>query len=121
MNEKKKKAIYEAYVAGEKTKDIAERFEVSVPYVCRIAKGMGAGGRITKSARGGKKTCPKCHRKIEVKDAKFCYYCGSDIRSAKDILIERVRKVADLISFLPAHAQDELRDVICDVIAELQK
>lgn len=113
-------AIYEAYINGDKVRDIAARFGVTNSYISQVAKRMGAPAR-NMSPRGGKKTCPKCHRKIEVKDAKFCYYCGADIRSAKDILIERVRKATELISFLPAHAQDEMRDVLCDVIAELKK
>lgn len=121
MNKERKQAIYEAYINGDKIKDIAKRFGVTNSYISQVAKKMGAPARQGMPPRGGKKTCPKCHRKIEVKDAKFCCFCGADIRSAKDILIERVRKASELISFLPAHAQDELRDVICDVIAELKK
>ena len=121
MNKDRNQAIYEAYINGDKVKDIAERFGVTHSYISQVAKAMGAPARKGMPPRGGKKTCPKCRRKIEVKDAKFCYFCGADIRSARDILIERVRKASELISFLPAHAQDELRDVICDVIAELKK
>lgn len=123
MNKERNQAIYEAYVRGDKVTDIAQEFGMDVTGVSKVAKKMGAAPRRAYKPREkhGSKTCPKCHRKIEVKDAKFCYFCGADIRSARDILIERVRKVGEVISFLPAHAQDELRDVICDVITELQK
>lgn len=123
MKNERNQAIYEAYVRGDKVVDIAQEFGVDVTRVSKVAQKMGAAPRRAYKPREkhGNKTCPKCHRKIEVKDAKFCYFCGADIRSARDILVERIKNATQLISFLPDNARDEMRAVLCDAIAELQK
>lgn len=123
MNKERNQGIYEAYVRGDKVVDIAKQFGVDTTQVSKIALRMGAEARREFKPRAKKenKSCPKCHKKIEVAGAKFCYFCGADIRSARDILIERIRNATQLISFLPDNARDEMRAVLCDAIAELQK
>jgi 5-methylcytosine-specific restriction endonuclease McrA len=67
------------------------------------------------------KTCPKCHRKIALSDAKFCCYCGADMRTEKDRLIERIRKGMELVSLLPSEARDEVQRLLIDVEKEIRK
>lgn len=120
-SQEQRQAVYDAYVQGEKTRVIADRYGMSTSHVTYIAKRMGAEQRGESRPRGGKKTCPKCNKKIEVKGARFCYFCGSDIRDARDILIERVIKATELISLLPDSAKDEMQTVLKDVVEELKK
>lgn len=114
-------AIYEAYVSGEKVGDIAERFGMQATNVSAIAKRMGAEPRNKTAPRTKRRVCPKCHKKVDVAEARFCYHCGTDIRSATEHLIARIENVMNVISFLPESARDEMRGVLCDVIKELKK
>lgn len=125
MTNETKKEIYEAYINGEKVTDIAKKHDMWAADVSRIAISMGAQPRRTLKPRERKeeiiKTCPKCHRKIALKDAKFCCYCGADMRTEKDRLIERIRKGMELISLLPSEARDEVQQLLIDVEKELRK
>lgn len=94
-----KQAIYEAYVNGEKVTDIAEKFGLFPTNVSRLAISMGATPRKRTTPKEVVKVCPHCHRKIALKDAKFCCYCGADMRTEKDRLIERIRKGMELMAF----------------------
>ena len=121
LTTEERKELLDAYVRGDRVRDIADRFGIVTSQVTHIVRKMGTETRRHPKPRGGKKTCPKCHRKIEVKEAKFCYFCGSDIRDARDILIERVLKATELISLLPDSARDEMQMVLKDVVEELKK
>lgn len=72
----------------------------------------------------GKRTkatiCPKCKKSIDVKGAKFCCFCGEDMRSAKDLLIERINKAMNLIAVFPSSARDEMQQLFIDTIKELE-
>ena len=116
-----KQAIYEAYVNGEKVTDIAEKFGRSPTKASRLAISMGATPRRRTTPKEGVKVCPHCHRKIALMDAKFCCYCGADMRTEKDRLIERIRKGMELMSLLPSEARDEAQRLLIDVEKELRK
>ena len=91
----------------------------------RIAVALGAKPRTKKfgQKQGDKKnkTCPNCKKTIEVKGARFCCYCGTDIRSSKDILIEKNKHLLNLIVDLPINNRDLFRDVLLANIEELEK
>jgi hypothetical protein len=72
-------------------------------------------GRIIKNV------CPKCKKELANKEARFCWYCGSDVRSEKQILIERLNKLAGLCDFIPAADRDEFIKTINDAVKELKK
>lgn len=119
-NEEKNLAIYEAYVNGEKVKDIAERFGVAATYVSKKAKQMGATPRNKPRTKAGKH-CPKCRKQIDVKGAKYCCFCGADIRSEQEILIERIYKALEVVGWLPQNARDETQKTLLDVIEVLKE
>jgi predicted amidophosphoribosyltransferase len=82
----------------------------------RVAKRFGKRKGKSESAR----ICPKCRKTIEVKGARFCCYCGSDIRSSKELLIERIEGAMPNIIHLPINMRDDMQRLFIDVIKELK-
>lgn len=120
MDNEIKRKIYEAYCdKSRKLEDISQEFGYDKTYIGIVAKSMGAPPRQVRAKRGGAKHCPKCHREIKVKGAKFCCFCGSDIRSERDVLIERIDRARECISLLPENARDEVQKLFVDIVAEL--
>ena len=77
--------------------------------------------RLKNSEKTAAKTCPNCRRRIDVKGAKFCPFCGSDVRSARDLLIERVEKLTTFNSYIPSTERDNFIQTIIDAVKELRK
>ena len=93
--------------------------------VTRVAVEMGAEPRRKsygkRRGNNAARICPKCRKVIEVKGAKFCCFCGADIRTEKELLIERVDKAFRVIQFLPASARDEMQQLFVDITEALKK
>ena len=112
-------------------KSIAEAYSIDPSTVCRIAKQEGASLRKPGIgvAREKKfkhtipvvKTCGTCKKKVELPGAKFCPYCGTDIRSPKEMLIQRIVAFAPKVRYLPENCRDELQNLLIDVKNELAK
>ena len=116
-----KMAICEEYKDRKnRVVDIAQKYKIDQTSVTRYAIAMGAEPRLKKKLKTTARICPKCRKTIDIKGAKFCCYCGSDIRSNKEILIERVENAMTMISFLPVNMRDEAQHLFADVIKELE-
>lgn len=116
--------ILEAYSAGVKTSDIAKTFGVDSSYVSRIANEGGLRrmkcyrkeeNRVTDSNE-----CRSCG-KLNPAEARFCMFCGKDVRSERMIVIESVERLRDLLACLPAHMQKEADEVTRQVLTFLRK
>lgn len=126
VSEENKKAIYELYCdPSNSVAAIAEAYDINPSVVCRIAKRLGAPPRVARYTRKPKNTakvCPKCNKRIEIKDAMFCCYCGTDIRSPKELLIGRINSVIPKLKFVPVpEVKDELHKLFTDLRNELSK
>lgn len=122
MKEETKRKIYEAYCdKSRKLEEISQEFGYDMTYIGKIAKSMGAPPRHVREKRGGAKRCPKCRREIKIKGARFCCYCGSDMRTEKELLIERIDRARECISLLPESARDEVQKLFVDIVTELTK
>ena len=126
MTEEIKRALLKDYENKSITVgEIAEKYGVGRAAVARIAVEQGGQPRCAKKygKRHGvkNKVCPKCKKLIEVQDARFCYYCGSDIRSNRDILIEKNERLLQEITQLPVNIRDEFRNVLLANIKELKE
>ena len=116
-----KMAICEEYKdRNNRVTDIAKKYNIDQTSVIRYAVAMGAEQRLKRKPKTTARICPKCRKTIDIKGAKFCCYCGSDIRSNKEILIERVENAMTMISFLPVNMRDEAQHLFADVIKELE-
>lgn len=91
-----------------KCAEIAAKYGLTPSNVDYIMRKNNVPRRIKSPKKGKKiKTCPKCHKKIEIAGARFCCFCGSDIRSENDILVERLERVLELSTLLPETQRDE--------------
>ena len=104
--------------------EIASRYNIARSMVANIAVELGAQPRHEKAfgKRHGEKrrVCPKCRKTVDVKGARFCCYCGADIRNNIDILIERNQNLIKSLTQLPINERDEFRDVLIENIKVLQ-
>lgn len=117
-----KMALCEDYKNPNITVDeIAKKYGTYRTNVAHIAVEMGAEPRHNVGQGGKGRVCPKCRKKIEVKGAKFCCYCGTDIRSAEELLIERVERACTVVLHLPENMRDEMQRLLLDVVATLKK
>lgn len=127
LTQEQKQAIFAEYSNREnKVADIADKYGITRGEATRGAVEMGAEPRRTNygtrwTKKKAARVCPKCRKTIDVKGAKFCCYCGSDIRSNKELLIERAEKAFRNVQLLPANARDEMQTLLLDIIAELKK
>ena len=126
LTQEQRSALCEDYKNHEiKVEQIARKYRIQRGEVTRIAVEMGAESRRAdygeKHARTKKRICPKCKKTVDVKGAKFCCFCGSDIRSKKEILIARIEKAFPNISFMPQNVRDEMQQLFIDIINELKE
>ena len=90
--------------------------------ITRIAVEMGETPRRPNSygRRGnGAKVCPKCNKTIAINGAKYCCFCGEDIRSKQEMLCERIRAAIPCVVHLPENMRDEVRNVMLEAIKEI--
>lgn len=120
ITEEKRKQIAEDYANRNLgTVYLSKKWGMTAAKILKIAEAEGVEPRMKKkrvSSRSGK-TCNKCHKVIEVKGARFCPYCGTDIRSENELLIEKLEKVIGLTVLLSDNDAEEARKVIGEAIS----
>ena len=111
-------------------KAIAEAYSIDPSTVCRVAIEEGASPRAPKigehramkrSKTTNVRKCNACGKSVDVAGAKFCPYCGNDIRSPKEMLTQRINAFAPKIKYLPENCRDELQNLFIDIKTELSK
>ena len=103
-----------------KVDEIADMFGVSRETIKRIAISLGAKPRHNIKSKSLKK-CPNCNKLINIPEARFCCYCGSDIRTAKELLIERISNAMRIIKYLPIDVKDEIQKLFIDIKDNLKE
>ena len=126
MTEETKREILRDYENKNITVgEISTKYSIARSRVARIAVEMGAQPRREKAfgkSRGRKsKVCPKCKKRVEVSGARFCYNCGADIRSDRDLLIEKNEHLLQELLMLPQGVRDLFRDVLMENIKQLKE
>ena len=122
LNQTDKQGIYEAYMSGMRVTDIAEMYGVNTSTASHVAKVMGATPRRPKVKHdAAQKVCPTCKKTIEVKGAKFCCFCGADIRSPRELLIARIEAGMPKLKYLPDDIRDDMHKLLLDIRNELSK
>ena len=125
MTEEKVNAIVSDYKNPEiKVQDIYKKYSLNGTTLGKILRENNVSNRCPNKtgsrAKTIKKRCSKCHRTIELKGARFCPYCGADIRSEKDLTIEKANKLFSMCCFLPESQRDEAQNTIrqiCDYLS----
>lgn len=128
LTQEQKQAICEDYKdRSNKVSELAKKYGVCTATIARIAVEMEAEPRVAKLYGKRKRysptarICPKCHKAIEVKGARFCCFCGADIRNNKERLIERIERAMPNIMHLPINMRDDMQQLFIDTINELKE
>lgn len=127
LSEDQIKEILAKYTdTNEKTEAIAAEFGLTRQTLYSLLRMNNVAwrnpGKSNSPKRGTtQKTCPKCRKKIDIKGARFCPFCASDIRSKNELLIERLNRITPYATFLPSEVCDEFISVINEVAKELEK
>lgn len=101
-----------------KVHDIPKKYGISLQKMQKTVLEMGAELRVPKKSKTSKmkfKICSNCKKIIEIKGAKFCPFCASDLRSEKELLVEKVENLKELYSYLPETERDNFIKILCDV------
>lgn len=94
VTEEKKREIKRMLEEGRTRHEIAKNCHASTKTIAKIEAEM----------QGGAKICPSCKRESTA-NARFCWYCGKDIRDERDLLIDKVIALRGLIVHLPENLQ----------------
>ena len=114
LTEEQEKQLVADYTAKNRsTKEIASEYGVSRSAVSTIVKRRGGELRRPK---GKAVKCCNCYRKIDVLGAKFCPYCGADIRTEKDLIKEKINKLFSLLNLLPENQRDPAQSIVKEII-----
>lgn len=60
--------------------------------------------------------CKRCKKSVSVPGARFCPYCGEDIRSESMKVQDRLSSLVELTSLIPENARDTFVKTIRDAI-----
>ena len=60
--------------------------------------------------------CTRCKKSVSVPGARFCPYCGEDIRSESMKVQDRLSSLVELTSLIPENARDTFVKTIRDAI-----
>lgn len=110
--------VCELYESGTKVSEIASIVGVEQSSVTKIAKRCGLSLRLPRKVQKLVK-CSYCGEKL-TKGFRFCPYCGKDVRTQEDILIEKLKDLLGVISLLPENCRDTARDTINSAISYIK-
>lgn len=121
MTKEQRKAIKRDYENRENSLvDLQTKYQLEKSTITQIAVEEGATPRRPKAYKKRTIVCTKCNNVISIKGAKYCCFCGSDIRSEKDKLIEKVEYIMQFEKFLPQNVRDDVHGVLLAVIKEIK-
>lgn len=123
-NEQKQEILALYADKSVKAHDIITKYHISGNALTKIITEGGGELRRPRASLAYKHKihkCPKCGEKIDVVGARFCYNCGCDIRTERDLIIESLKKLHELTETLPCNDRDNFRDTINRAIAFIRK
>lgn len=123
-NEQKQEILALYADKSVKARDIITKYHISGNALTKII--IEGGGELRRpraslAYRQKIHKCPKCGEKIDIVGARFCYNCGCDIRTERDLIIESLKKLHELTETLPCNDRDNFRDTINREIAFIRK
>lgn len=128
MTQEQKREIYELYIdPSNKLRDIAQLYGLKqTSKVSQIAVEMGAtprrpntfGKRLEKPTT---RKCSNCKSKIAIQNAKYCPFCGADIRTDGDILIDEMMALLSKLMIIPSSERDNFQLVLLNTIEYVKR
>lgn len=109
-----------------KVQEILETYEISNNILNRILEEENVPKRRPKAA--GKRTnvkldkCPVCGKFIREKDARYCYWCGADVRSKKDRVLENLGTLWSKLypNFISYDEKEEVKNLFDEITKYIQ-
>lgn len=121
-----KDKIAQMYESGASYSDICKELNVSNNTVINTVKerniavrrDFSASKTVSKSHK-----CNKCKKTFDLAGARFCPFCGSDIRTERQIVSEGLEKVLGIVcdSTVPAEVKDRACNTLRDAIRLLKE
>ena len=114
--------ILRMYKEGTSLTEIATLFGTTNSHISYIANSNGLRRQTAHNFAKTKSTkrCPKCHKDIDIKGARFCPFCATDIRSSRDIAVEKLYAIRKMVILLPENCRNEFEEATNMAIKELQ-
>lgn len=109
--------VYEDYENGMTYAQLSEKYGIGKSTVGFIIKEFGA----EKNKKHEGKTCPRCRKKVDLKGAKYCPWCGNDIRREGEILADKLEKILEYYNSFPVTAEDEIQRTIIEAANKLRE
>lgn len=114
FTEEEKTAIINDYTSGNMTfKDIIAKHRMTGHTLNAFLDENHVPRKRKKSTT---KKCGHCGAKIELRNAKFCPFCGHNIMTEREQLTEELRDKISLLEFLPSTERDDFRNVLLKAI-----
>lgn len=107
MTPETKEQVIQDYISGMPIKEIGAKYHIDVSMPGKLARKAGFPGRQRVEAKVSAKACPKCRKKTSVKGARFCPFCGADIRTEAEITVEKLEKAKEIYRFIPETYRDD--------------
>ena len=107
MTPETKEQVIQDYISGMPIKEIGAKYHIDVSMPGKLARKAGFPGRKRVEANVIAKACPKCRKKTSVKGARFCPFCGADIRTEAEITVEKLEKAKEIYRFIPERYRDD--------------
>lgn len=107
------------YKSGMLVEKISKETGIEKSSISYIAKREGL--QLRRKRNSTLLVCHNCKSKVEIKGAKFCPFCGNDVRNENEVLIDELRHCLCLIQNLPCGDEDTARKTIFKVIDKLKE
>lgn len=130
ITQETREAILQDYNNPANTvRGLEQKYGIERRDITRIAVEMGAtprrparyGVKMSERATAPKKICARCKKTIAVDGARFCPFCGADIRSSKEICADQIERIIPRVSLLPESVRNEVLQVLINAKNELTK
>jgi hypothetical protein len=133
MSKETADGIARMYRDGASYKEIRKEFGCADITIKKVAERYAlpprrCGWSVDTAAEPTKKTnvekiCPKCRKPVEAHGARFCPWCGSDVRSERQIVAEELERVLGVVCDMnvPADSKDRACNTLRNAIRLLKE
>ena len=125
VNEETIRLIQSDYEHSDLTrKEICDKYGISFSTLTNYVNAFGFEPRQRRLVYPNKQEknhtqtvlCTRCKKSVSVPGARFCPFCGEDIRSESMKVQERLSSLVELTSLMPENARDAFVKTIRDAI-----
>lgn len=106
INEDVKIQIGKEYLAGRYNEDIMSDFNISKAELYHILGELKIPRKVIKPSFTKTPKCEYCKKPVEIKNAKYCPYCGKIMVTAKSCM-DILSDMRELVSYIPTGEDEE--------------